>query len=137
MISNVSRDDKSSSKSNYSDKGQTIGGFLDNDGKYAWMAQNNHLTVINVGTGKYISTWNFNEQITCASPFPSQPGEIPLLLIGFDNNANRIRDSVGQLCIYDSSISCVLRVIQVNCCTKSYFDNLLMLIWSCKRLLII
>ena len=93
---------------------ETLGGFLDNTCNYAWLAHNTHLTVINAKTGECISTWDFPQRISCVSPFPTKEGDVPLILIGFDNDAIKIKDSVGQLCIYDSTISCVLKTIQVN-----------------------
>lgn len=89
------------------------GGFL-NDAAYAWLSYDCHLIVVNVKTGDSISSWTFRGKITCVSQFPARCGELPLLLVGLDNGATRIKDSVGLLCIFDCTSSRVLRAIRVG-----------------------
>lgn len=88
------------------------GGFL-SDAKYAWLSHGAHLVILNAKSGESISSWTFRGKITCVCQFPAQPGELPLLLVGLDNEATRIKDSLGLLCIFDSTTSRVLRAIKV------------------------
>nr|XP_033337339.1 protein ELYS isoform X1 [Megalopta genalis] len=88
------------------------GGFL-SDAKYAWLSYGSHIIIFNARTGESISSWAFRGKITCACQFPAQPGELPLLLVGLDNDATRIKDSVGLVCIFDCSTSRVLRAIKM------------------------
>ncbi|XP_031829244.1 AT hook containing transcription factor 1 homolog [Nomia melanderi] len=88
------------------------GGFL-SDAKYAWLSHGSHLVILNTKSGESISSWTFRGKITCVCQFPAQPGELPLLLVGLDNEATRIKDSVGLLCIFDSTTSRVLRAIKM------------------------
>ncbi|XP_043260029.1 protein ELYS isoform X2 [Colletes gigas] len=88
------------------------GGFL-NDGTYAWLSYGCHILVLNTKTGESTSSWTFRGKITCVCQFPTQCGELPLLLVGLDNKATRIKDSVGLLCIFDCSTSRVLRAIRM------------------------
>lgn len=92
----------------------TFGGFLGSDCKYAWMSCETHLAIIDIRYSKCISTWNFSHKVTSVAPFPSEAGQIPLLLVGLDNNAIRIKDSVGYLCIYDCCTSTIFTTIQVS-----------------------
>lgn len=89
------------------------GGFL-TDTSYTWLSYDSHLVILNAKTGENISSWTFNENITSVSQFPTLPGELPLLLVGLDNGANKIKDSAGLLCIFDCSTSRVLRAIKVT-----------------------
>ncbi|KAG7212104.1 hypothetical protein KM043_012453 [Ampulex compressa] len=88
------------------------GGFLSN-ATYAWLSCESHLVVFNVKTGENVSSWTFRERITCVSQFPTQPGDLPLLLVGLDNGANRLKDSIGMLCIFNCTTSRVLRAIRM------------------------
>ncbi|XP_078041331.1 AT hook containing transcription factor 1 homolog [Augochlora pura] len=88
------------------------GGFL-SDAKYAWLSYGSHIIIFNTKTGESISSWAFRGKITCACQFPAQPGELPLLLVGLDNDATKIKDSVGLVCIFDCSTSRVLRAIRM------------------------
>lgn len=90
----------------------TCGGFL-NDGTYAWLSYGCHIVVLNAKTGESTSSWTFRGKITCVCQFPAQSGEIPLLLVGLDNEATRIKDSMGLLCIFDCTTSRVLRAIRM------------------------
>ena len=90
------------------------GGFLNSECKHAWLCHGTRLIVVDVKQGRCISTCNFTNKITSVSAFPSEPGQIPLLLVGLDNNAIRIKDSVGYLCIFDCCISTILTTIQVS-----------------------
>lgn len=92
---------------------RSLGGFLANV-KYAWMSYGPRLVIVNVKTGETVSFWTFRENITSVCPFPAQSGTSPLLLIGLDNGANRIKDSFGTVCVYDCSSSRILRAIHVN-----------------------
>lgn len=89
-----------------------LGGFLE-DVNYAWLSCGPKLVVVNVKTGVNICTWTFKERVSCVSPFPAQPGQIPLLLVGLDNDATRIKESYGLVCIFNCTISQVLRAIRV------------------------
>ncbi|XP_014211693.1 uncharacterized protein LOC106641698 [Copidosoma floridanum] len=91
----------------------TLGGFLNSDCNYAWMSCNKSLIVVDVSSGEYVSTWTFSDKITTVSAFPAQQGCVPLLLVGLDNDAIRIKDSVGQLCIFDCCTCKILTTIQV------------------------
>lgn len=111
---NAAQEDGSSGQNSQGNgQAETQGGYVDALGKYVWLARDSQLTVTNASTGECVSTWTFSERITSVSSFPAQLGEIPLLLVGLDNYAIRIKDSVGQLCVFDSSISMILRTIQV------------------------
>ncbi|XP_053982838.1 protein ELYS [Hylaeus volcanicus] len=88
------------------------GGFL-NDVTYAWLSYGCHIIVFNVKTGESTSSWTFQGKITCVCQFPAKSGELPLLLVGLDNEATRIKDSVGLLCIFDCTTSRVLRAIKM------------------------
>ncbi|XP_015116952.1 protein ELYS isoform X2 [Diachasma alloeum] len=89
----------------------TQGGFCP-DTHYAYLTCRSRLTVFNTRTGASISSWTFRHRISSVSPFPSPPGHIPLLLVGLDNDAPRLRDSQGLICVFDSTISQVLRAIR-------------------------
>ncbi|XP_032456592.1 protein ELYS isoform X1 [Nasonia vitripennis] len=100
--------------SNESNQDQTLGGFLNSDCKYAWLSCGTRLVVIDVRCGKCISHWNFSYKITSVSPFPTESaGKIPLLLVGLDNDAIRIKDSIGHLCIFNCCNTTILATIQV------------------------
>ncbi|KAK2585377.1 hypothetical protein KPH14_010052 [Odynerus spinipes] len=89
-----------------------LGGFLHGT-TYAWMSHGCHLIVLNVKSGESVNCcWTFRERITCVTEFPTQPGQLPLLLVGLDNGSNRIKDSMGLLCIFDCNTSRVLRAIR-------------------------
>ncbi|XP_043289419.1 protein ELYS isoform X2 [Venturia canescens] len=83
------------------------------DGTYAWLSCGPRLVVINVKTGVSISSWTFREKVSCVSAFPAEPGKIPLLLVGLDNRASRVRESYGLICIFDCATSQVLRAIRM------------------------
>ncbi|XP_011303168.1 protein ELYS [Fopius arisanus] len=89
----------------------TLGGFFPST-NYSWLACRSRLTVFNTKTGASISSWKFRHRISSISPFPSSPGQIPLLLVGLDNDAPRLRDSRGAICVFDCTISQVLRAIR-------------------------
>ncbi|KAK0166628.1 hypothetical protein PV327_004120 [Microctonus hyperodae] len=89
-----------------------IGGFLD-DVNYAWLSCGSKLIVFNTKTGVSISIWTFKDRVSCLSQFPAQPGEIPLLLVGLDNGANKVKESYGMVCIFDCTTSKVLRAIRM------------------------
>ncbi|XP_015188481.1 PREDICTED: protein ELYS [Polistes dominula] len=96
----------------YDTTNNSLGGFL-NGTTYAWMSNDCHLIVFNVKFGENINCcWTFSERITCVSEFPTQPGHLPLLLVGLDNGANKMKDSSGLLCIFDCNTSRVLRAIR-------------------------
>ncbi|KAI4501246.1 hypothetical protein M0802_003619 [Mischocyttarus mexicanus] len=96
----------------YDPSNNSLGGFLHGT-TYAWMSNDCQLIVFNVKYGENINCcWTFSERITCVSEFPTQPGHLPLLLVGLDNSANRIKDSFGLLCIFDFNTSRVLRAIR-------------------------
>ncbi|KYN28941.1 Protein ELYS [Trachymyrmex cornetzi] len=90
------------------------GGFLHN-ATYAWLSYGCHLVVFNVKMGETVSSWMFRGIVTSVSQFPIQSGEFPLLLVGIDNCASRLRDSSGLLCIFDCTTSRVLRAIRMPC----------------------
>ncbi|XP_011339535.2 protein ELYS isoform X2 [Ooceraea biroi] len=90
------------------------GGFLHN-ATYAWLSYGCHLVVFNVKLAENISSWRFRGVVTSVSQFPAQPGKLPLLLVGVDNFAKKLKDSFGLLCIFDCTVSRVLRAIQVPC----------------------
>lgn len=89
------------------------GGFL-NNGTYAWLSYGCHLVVFNVKIGESISSWTFRGVVTSVSQFPTQPGEFPLLLVGIDNCASKLKDSSGLVCVFDCTKSRVLRAIRVS-----------------------
>lgn len=89
------------------------GGFLHN-ATYAWLSYGCHLVVFNVKIGETVSSWMFRGIVTSVSQFPIQSGEFPLLLVGIDNCASRLRDSSGLVCIFDCTTSRVLRAIRVS-----------------------
>jgi len=89
------------------------GGFLHN-ATYAWLSYGCHLVVFNVKIGESISSWMFRGVVTSVSQFPAQSGEFPLLLVGIDNCASKLKDSFGLLCIFDCTTSRVLRAIRVS-----------------------
>ncbi|XP_043475688.1 protein ELYS isoform X2 [Leptopilina heterotoma] len=91
-----------------------LGGFLDG-ANHAWLSRGNRLIVINARTGESVSSWNFRYRITAVSPFPTQAGQLPLLLIGLDNDAHKLKDSIGMLCVFNCTTSRILRVIRVPC----------------------
>lgn len=99
-----------------------LGGFLGNV-KLAWMSHGPRLVIVDVKSGETVSFWTFRENITSVCPFPTHSGSSPLLLIGLDNGANRIKDSFGTVCVYDCSSSKILRAIHVNInsCFKTIF----------------
>ncbi|CAL1679184.1 unnamed protein product [Lasius platythorax] len=90
------------------------GGFLHN-ATYAWLSYGCHLVVFNVKIGESISSWTFRGIVTSVSQFPAQSGEFPLLLVGVDNCASKLKDSSGLLCIFDCTTSRVLRAIRMSC----------------------
>ncbi|XP_018301662.1 protein ELYS isoform X2 [Mycetomoellerius zeteki] len=90
------------------------GGFLHN-ATYAWLSYGCHLVVFNVNIGETVSSWMFRGVVTSVSQFPIQSGEFPLLLVGIDNCASKLRDSSGLLCIFDCTTSRVLRAIRMPC----------------------
>ncbi|KAL6431011.1 hypothetical protein ACFW04_007042 [Cataglyphis niger] len=90
------------------------GGFLHN-ATYAWLSYGCRLVVFNVKIGESISSWTFRGIVTSVSYFPAQSGEFPLLLVGIDNCANKLKDSFGLLCIFDCTTSRVLRAIHMPC----------------------
>lgn len=90
------------------------GGFLHN-ATYAWLSYGCHLVVFNVKLGESISSWMFRGIVTSVFQFPAQSGEFPLLLVGIDNCATKIKDSFGLLCIFDCTTSRVLRAIRMPC----------------------
>ena len=93
----------------------TSGGFLSNSSRlHAWLVHGTRLVIVDAEHGNCISCWSFPNKITSVTPFPSRPGQAPLLLVGLDNNAIRIKDSVGHLCIYEYCTSRVLSTIEVN-----------------------
>ncbi|XP_029178665.1 protein ELYS isoform X2 [Nylanderia fulva] len=90
------------------------GGFLHN-ATYAWLSYGCHLVVFNAKIGESISSWTFRGVVTSVSQFPAQSGEFPLLLVGVDNCASKLKDSSGLLCIFDCTTSRVLRAIRMPC----------------------
>ncbi|XP_067203493.1 protein ELYS isoform X2 [Linepithema humile] len=90
------------------------GGFLHN-ATYAWLSYGCHLVVFNVKIGESVSSWTFRGIVTSVSQLPAQSGEFPLLLVGIDNYASRLKDSSGLLCIFDCTASRVLRAIRIPC----------------------
>lgn len=78
------------------------------------MSYETQLAIIDIRYSKCISTWNFAHKVTSVASFPSEPGKIPLLLVGLDNNATRIKDSIGFLCVYDCCTSTIFTLIQVT-----------------------
>ncbi|XP_008543452.1 protein ELYS [Microplitis demolitor] len=89
-----------------------LGGFFD-DVDYGWLSCGSKLIVFNVKTGINISYKFFKGQISCVSPFPSQPNQPPLLLVGLDNGATRMKESLGMVCIFDCMSSQILRSIKM------------------------
>ncbi|XP_063989383.1 protein ELYS isoform X2 [Diachasmimorpha longicaudata] len=89
----------------------TLGGFFP-DTHYCYITNFSRLTVFNTRTGASISSWTFRHRISSVCPFPSPPGHIPLLLVGLDNDALRLRESQGLICVFDCTISQVLRAIR-------------------------
>lgn len=89
------------------------GGFL-NDAAYAWLSYGCHLIILNTKSGENCSSWTFRGKITCVCQFPAHSGELPLLLVGLDNEATRTKDSMGLLCVFDCTTSRVLRAIRVR-----------------------
>lgn len=106
-------DQNQSTISQEHDINDCYGGFLHN-ATYAWLSYDCHFVVFNAKTGESISSWTFHGTITSVSHFPTQSGDLPLLLIGTDNNANKLKDSCGLLCIFDCTVSRVLRAIRVS-----------------------
>ncbi|XP_014483622.1 PREDICTED: protein ELYS isoform X2 [Dinoponera quadriceps] len=98
----------------HNDTNDCYGGFLHN-ATYAWLSYDCHFVVFNAKTGESISSWTFRGTVTSVSQFPTQSGDLPLLLIGIDNNASRPKDSSGLLCIFDCTVSRVLRAIRMPC----------------------
>nr|XP_034184647.1 protein ELYS isoform X2 [Osmia lignaria] len=88
------------------------GGFL-NDAAYAWLGYGCHLIILNTKSGENCSSWTFRGRITCVCQFPAHSGELPLLLVGLDNEATRTKDSMGLLCVFDCTTSRVLRAIRM------------------------
>ncbi|KOX75601.1 Protein ELYS [Melipona quadrifasciata] len=113
-LNNAEGDDSGPSNGSqiYNGSDGVYGGFL-NDATYAWLSYGCHLIVLNTKTGESTSSWTFRAKITCVCQFPAQCGELPLLLVGLDNEASRIKDSVGLLCIFDCTSSRVLRAIKM------------------------
>lgn len=95
-------------------KGSEIpcGGFLE-DANYAWLGNGPRFVVINAKSGENIASWTFRDKVTCVAQFPTQPGEVSLLLVGLDNGAIKAKDSAGMLCIFDCSTSRVVRAIRM------------------------
>ncbi|XP_076653014.1 AT hook containing transcription factor 1 homolog isoform X2 [Halictus rubicundus] len=102
----------SNSSQPYSGIDSHCGGFL-SDTRYAWLNYGSHIIIFNARTGESISSWTFRGKIACVCQFPAQPGELPLLLIGLDNGATRIKDSIGLVCIFDCASSRVLRAVKM------------------------
>lgn len=100
------------------------GGFLHN-ATYAWLSYGCHLIVFNVKIGESISSWTFRGIVTSVSQLPAQSGEFPLLLVGIDNYASRLKDSSGLLCIFDCTASRVLRAIRVSMMLNIIYEILL------------
>lgn len=90
-----------------------VGGFLE-DTNYVWLGNGPRFVVINTKTGDIVASWTFRDRVTCVAQFPTQPGEVSLLLVGLDNDATRAKDSAGMLCIFDCPKSRVLRAIKVS-----------------------
>ncbi|EZA52477.1 hypothetical protein X777_08592 [Ooceraea biroi] len=86
-------------------------GFLHN-ATYAWLSYGCHLVVFNVKLAENISSWRFHGVVTSVSQFPVQPEKLPLLLVGVENFAKKLKDFFGLLCIFDYTVSHVLRAIQ-------------------------
>jgi len=97
----------------YNNINEYRGGFLHNT-TYAWLSYGCHLVVFNVKIAERISSWRFRGIVTSVSEFPVQSGKLPLLLIGVDNFAKKLKDSFGLLCIFDCNVSRVLRAIHVS-----------------------
>lgn len=93
---------------------QKCGDFLNSECKYAWLSHDRRLIVVDVRYGKCISTWSFPDKITSICAFPMEPGQVPLLLVGTDNNAIRIKDSIGYLYVFDCNSSSIFTTIQVS-----------------------
>lgn len=113
---NASLEEESGSSSGSSGsnrRAKSLGNFFA-DATYAWFSCGPRLVVINVKNGVSIGSWTFRERVSCVSPFPAQPGQIPLLLVGLDNGASRVRDSYGLVCVFDCTTSQVLRAIRVS-----------------------
>ncbi|XP_015601332.1 protein ELYS isoform X2 [Cephus cinctus] len=96
----------------YKGSANPLGGFL-HDTMYAWISYGPRLVVLNVRTGENIASWTFHDKVTCVSRFPVLCGQVPLLLVGLDNGATRIKDSAGMVCVFDCSTSRILRAIRV------------------------
>ena len=114
-LNNLSEDEQPpvNGTSNNCESTKSLGGFLDGS-NHVWLSCGSRLIVFNARTGESISSWNFRCRISSVSPFPTQPGRIPLLLVGLDNDAHRIKDSVGLVCVFDCTSSRILRVIRVR-----------------------
>lgn len=97
----------------HSDINDCYGGLLHN-ATYAWLSYDGQFVVFNAKTGESISSWTFRGTVTSVSQFPMQSGDLPLLLVGIDNNASKLKDSSGLLCIFDCTVSRVLRAIRVS-----------------------
>ncbi|KAF7992500.1 hypothetical protein HCN44_004844 [Aphidius gifuensis] len=89
-----------------------LGGFFD-DCSYAWLSCQSRLIIFDVKTGVSVSSWTFRDRITCVAQFPSLTGQVPLIIVGLDNDASRIKESSGTLCIFNCTISQVLRAIRL------------------------
>ncbi|CAL7942474.1 unnamed protein product [Xylocopa violacea] len=114
LLNNIEGDDSGPSNSSdvYNGFDGICGGFL-NDATYAWLSYGCHLVVINAKTGESTSSWTFQGRISCVCQFPAQCGNLQLLLVGLDNDATRIKDSAGLVCIFDCTSSRVLRAIRM------------------------
>ncbi|XP_017881460.1 protein ELYS isoform X2 [Ceratina calcarata] len=112
-LNNVEDDNRQSNDSApYNGFSDANGGLL-SDVTYAWLSYGSHLIVINVKTGECTSSWTFRGKVSCVCQFPVQNRELPLLLVGLDNEATRIKDSIGVLCVFDCTSSRVLRAIKM------------------------
>ncbi|XP_032676739.1 protein ELYS isoform X2 [Odontomachus brunneus] len=107
-------DQNQSTISQEHDINNCYGGFLHN-AMYAWLSYDCYFVVFNAKTGESISSWTFRGTVTSISQFPTQSGDLPLLLVGIDNRASKPKDSSGLLCIFDCTVSRVLRAIRMPC----------------------
>ncbi|XP_012542560.1 protein ELYS isoform X2 [Monomorium pharaonis] len=113
-IRNLEHGSPSTNLQEHDNIGECHGGFLYN-ATYAWLSYDCHLIIFNAKVGESISSWTFRGVVTSVSQFPAQSGEFPLLLVGIDNCASKLKDSFGLLCIFDCATSRVLRAIRLPC----------------------
>ncbi|KYN06253.1 Protein ELYS [Cyphomyrmex costatus] len=105
---------QSANLQDYDNVSECRGEFL-HDATYAWLSYGCHLVVFNVKIGETVSSWVFRGIVKSVSQFPTQSGDFPLLLVGIDNCASKLKDSSGLLCIFDCTTSRVLRAIRMPC----------------------